>query len=288
MVWKPSVIEKQAGFSGDSMVKEIAVEFKNQGQVLRGLLHIPQGVSDDFAKRHPCVVFLHDYASDRIGEHRILVKTARHLCSNGLACLRFDFRGSGESEGDFSDMTLETEISDAKAAIDFVRSLDAVDPERIGLLGQSFGASVAICIAAEAQVASLVLWAPTIFADYLVERDGKVLIDPYVWLPPKYKEELKRTGKVDIGGLTRGRGFFESLTRVHPLESLSKFQGPVLIICGSEDEVVAPINSDIVYDNVPGQRRLVVIADADHCFSSGIWEAEVIQETCTWLKMTLA
>ncbi len=269
---------------------EVAVEFKNQGQVLRGFLHIPDAqrqAEEQGDQKYPCVVFLHDYASDRIGEHRILVKTARYLCNNGFACLRFDFRGSGESDGDFSDITLETEISDAKAAVEFARSQTLIDPDRIALLGESLGGSIAICIAAEAKIASLVLWAPTVFADYLVERDGKVLIDPYAWLPPSYKEELKRTGKVDVGGLTRGKGFFESLKRVHPLKYLSNYYGPVLVICGSEDEVVAPINSDIVYDNVRGQRKLVVIADADHGFSSSLWEAEVIRETCAWFKTTL-
>ncbi|MGQ9811486.1 MAG: alpha/beta hydrolase, partial [bacterium] len=223
----------------------------------------------------------------RIGEHRILVKTARYLCLNGYACLRFDFRGSGESEGDFSEITLETEMSDAKTAVEFARSHDEIDPERIALLGQSLGGTIAICIAAEVKIASLVLWSPTVFADYLVERNGEVLIDPYVWLPPSYKEELRRTGKVDVGGLTRGKGFFESLTSVDPLASLGNYHGPVVIICGSEDEVVSPINSDIIYGNVPGQKKLVVIVDADHNFSSSLWETQVIHETCEWLKTTL-
>lgn len=105
------------------------------------------------------------------------------MLERGYACLRFDFRGSGESEGDFSEITLETEISDAKTAVEFARSHDKIDPERIALPGQSLGGTIAICIAAEVEIASSVLWSPTVFADYLVERNSEVLIDPYVWLP---------------------------------------------------------------------------------------------------------
>ncbi len=261
---------------------EIGVAFQNEGQILHGMLHLPE-----VGERYPCVILLHDYTSDRIGEHRILVKAARYLCNQGFACLRFDFRGSGESEGDFAEMTLDSEISDTFAAINFISNSVDVEITRIGLLGQSLGGSVAICVAADAGIDSLVLWAPSVFVDYLVERDGEVFKDPYAWLPPTHKEVLKKAGRVDIGGFTRGKAFFESLKRIDPLEALAKYQGPVLIIHGGEDSIVSPLNSELIYDNVSGRRRLVLIDNADHSFSSGVWENQVIEETSRWFEQTL-
>ncbi|HEC82867.1 MAG TPA: alpha/beta hydrolase, partial [Firmicutes bacterium] len=116
---------------------EIGITFKNEGQMLHGMLHLPE-----FGSIHPCVIFLHDYTSNRIGDHCIFVKAARYLCEHGFACLRFDFRGSGESEGDFAEMTLDTEISDALAAIDFVNQTDLFDVSQIALVGQRLGGSV--------------------------------------------------------------------------------------------------------------------------------------------------
>ncbi len=261
---------------------EVGVTFENEGQLLHGMLHIP-----DHGTRHACVIFLHDYTSNRIGDHCIFVKAARYLCERGFVCLRFDFRGSGESEGDFAEMTLDSEISDALAAIDLVRNSDDFDVSAIGLLGQSLGGSVALCVAGDAQVSSLALWAPTIFVDYLVERGGEVVKDPYAWLPQTYQEALKKVGKIDIGGFLRGRAFFESLKRIDPLESLARYNGPVLVIHGGEDSVVSPLNSELIYDNVIGRRRLVLIDDADHTFSSTVWEKQVIEETYQWLAQTL-
>lgn len=261
---------------------EVGISFENDGEILRGMLHLPEAQGE-----LPCIVFLHDYTSNRIGDHRILVKAARHLCSRGFACLRFDFRGSGESEGDFSEMTLDSEISDTLAAIDFVLESIDIDVNRIGLVGQSLGGSVAICAAADAGVDSLVLWAPSVFLDYLVERGGEIVKDPYVWLPPRHQELLKKAGKVDIGGFTRGKAFFESLKRIDPLEALARYDGPILLIHGGEDSIVSPLNSELIYDNVSGRRRLVLIDNADHSFSSNVWESQVIEETCRWFEQTL-
>jgi len=263
-------------------MEEIPVRFENEKQTLVGMMHLP-----DARPAYPCVVFLHSYTGNRIGEHRLLVKAARELSGSGMACLRFDFRGSGESEGDFADVTLEGELSDARAAIKFLSDFKGIDPERIGLVGIGFGASVAACISADNEVNSMALWSPSAFVDYLVERDGEVVKDPYAWLPPNFKEAVKKRGRVDIGGFLRGKGFFESIKKLDPMRDIARYGGPVLIIHGSEDQVMSPVNSELMYDNVKGQRRLVIIDDADHTFSSVHWERQVIDATRAWFEETL-
>src|SRR5208282_4030624 len=89
------------------------------------------------------------FGGTRVEPHRLFVKTSRLLAREGVASLRLDFRGSGESEGDFQSMTLSREIKDAKAALDFLRSQPGVNLERVGILGLSMGGYVAASVAAQ-------------------------------------------------------------------------------------------------------------------------------------------
>ena len=263
-------------------MEEIPIKFGNEDLNLFGMIHLPTR-----EPRYPCIVLLHGYTGTRMGDHCILVKAARELCRSGFACLRFDFRGSGESEGEFADITVDSEISDALASIEFLGGFGGIDRERIGLLGMSLGGSVAACVSAGAGVKSLALWSPWAFTDYLVERGGEVVKDPYVWLPPSFKEAIRKKGRVDLGGYMRGKPFFESLAEIDPLREIAKYNGPVLLIHGSEDQVVSPTNSEFLYDTVKGTRRLIIIDDADHTFSSTYWESQVIQATRDWFNETL-
>jgi pimeloyl-ACP methyl ester carboxylesterase len=263
-------------------MEEIPVRFENEGLALFGMVHLPSR-----EPRYPGVVFLHGYTGDRIESHCLFVKAARTLCRHGLACLRFDFRGSGESEGEFADMTLDGEMSDALAAVEFLKQFAGIDQRHIGMVGLSLGGAVAACVSAQAGIRSLALWSPWAFVDYLVERAGRIVKDPYAWLPANYREAVRKHGKVDIGGYLRGKPFFESMRDMDPLREIAGYDGPVLIISGSEDQVVSPVNSELMYDNVRGTRRLIMIDDADHTFSSTQWENQVIEATLSWFNETL-
>lgn len=263
-------------------MKETPVQFENEGLNLYGMLHLPDGTG-----KHPCVVFLHGYTGNRIEDHCIFVKAARDLCENGVASLRFDFRGSGESQGNFADITVEGETADATRAISFLETVESLDRERTGIVGIGLGGLIAASVAAKTQVKSVALWAPTALVDFLVERGGKIVKDPYAWLPEKFKAAVKNTGRVDIGGFMRGKAYFESLKHVDPMREIAKYDGPVLIVQGSEDEVTLPINSEYLYDHVRGRRLLVVVDGADHTFSSANWEGQVIETTRMWFAETL-
>jgi len=71
----------------------------------------------------------------------------RGLLERGFACLRFNFRGTGRSEGLHGDGVAELE--DVRAALDFVENLDWVDPERLLIAGYSFGCWVGLRAAAK-------------------------------------------------------------------------------------------------------------------------------------------
>lgn len=137
------------------MEKREWITFENEGQRIFGVLHLPKEVKGPV----PAVLFCHGFGGSKIGSFRLFVRQAERLAKAGIASLRVDFRGSGDSEGRFDEVTLGREVSDALKALEYLRGLDAIDPERIGLLGRSFGGIVSVlALGEDKRCKSLVLW----------------------------------------------------------------------------------------------------------------------------------
>lgn len=128
--------------------------FENHGQKIFGVLHKPIGKS-----RVPAVVMCHGFGGNKTGRFRYYVILAEKLAEHGIASLRFDFRGSGDSEGSASEMTLNGLVEDAHKAIDTLHSV--INPSCMGILGRSLGGAVAIKAASERNdIKSIALWVP--------------------------------------------------------------------------------------------------------------------------------
>ena len=90
------------------------VSFQSEGQRISGILHL----SDQ--KNPPCVIASHGLLSSKDSEKYTVL--GEKISREGMAMLRFDFRGIGESEGSEEDNTVSKKITDLSAAIDFIRS----------------------------------------------------------------------------------------------------------------------------------------------------------------------
>jgi alpha/beta superfamily hydrolase len=75
----------------------------------------------------------------------IVFDICQALAERGVAALRFNFRGVGQSGGGYGEGIAEQ--ADVKAALDFTTANKDIDPERIGLAGYSFGGMVALPVA---------------------------------------------------------------------------------------------------------------------------------------------
>ena len=196
--------------------------------------------------------------------------------------LRFDFRGSGDSAGDFSEMTIGGEISDAVKSIDVLTAMQGVDPERIGILGLSMGGCVAACVSGQdARVKSTVMWAP--------------LSDD----PPDRKQEILERAKntptpEEIAQLNPnivGKAFYEELPDISPSVTLQQFTGALLVIHGSGDDVVPASHGRRYYELMRGRDALTeleIVDKADHTFNTVAWEQAVISRSVAWFQRTLA
>lgn len=110
------------------------------------MLHVP----DQRPGKVPFVILFHGFCDDRNEINFVHTELSRRLCERGIASVRFDFAGSGDSDGRFEDMTVSSEVEDGLAILDYVKSLDFVDQSRIAIHGLSMGGCVASMVAGPA------------------------------------------------------------------------------------------------------------------------------------------
>jgi pimeloyl-ACP methyl ester carboxylesterase len=115
---------------------------------IRAFLHRPQGE----VKR--TVLFLHGWSGDRQGPHRMFVDFARRLAADGVASLRIDFRGRGESDGE--DATIASMTDDAEAACNWLKS-EGLQKGGLEVAAICSGTKVAIALATRFPPERLVL-----------------------------------------------------------------------------------------------------------------------------------
>jgi alpha/beta superfamily hydrolase len=126
------------------------VRFSGAGLELEGILHLPAGEGP-----FPAVAMCHPHPLYGGDMHNNVVLAICHaLAEASIAALRFNFRGVGQSEGDFAEGIGKQE--DVVSALAFLASASQVDPSRIGLAGYSFGANVALPVALQDQQVKVV------------------------------------------------------------------------------------------------------------------------------------
>jgi dienelactone hydrolase len=255
---------------------ETFVEFRNRaGKQLRGMIHRPPKARS--RRGTPAVIFFHGFTGDRMESHWIFVKCARALAASGIASLRFDFYGSGESEGDFLEVTLQGEIADARAAVEFLRRYRGIDRNRLGLLGLSLGGTIAASIARESQASALVLWAAVAHPRELRRLAGRAT-----------KPIAGSDGAREYCGHAVSSRFLENLSKIDPLGSLAQFKNPTLIVHPEKDEHLSLAHPEDYYRAVAAPLKdKVIIPGADHTFTSLVWEEEVIRRSVEWFRSHL-
>ncbi len=266
------------------MYKQYSLSFTNAGKRLFGVLLTP---STQKPRRYPCVVLAHGFTGEKTEHHKIFVLCARRLAENGIASLRFDFRFSGDSEGDFENTTISSQISDFKRALKYASSHSKIDKKRIGALGLSMGSVVAFEASLGNKLAkSLCLWATIadpakVFGAWLEKGWFKQMAGGrygvYYGLPPDYSQP----------GWILKKNFFTDLPRHKPLFEAKKLRKPLLIIHGRADQDVDVSNSIDLYQNANEPKRLKLIEDAGHVFFGNRQTEEALAETLKFFKETL-
>jgi alpha-beta hydrolase superfamily lysophospholipase len=116
------------------------VTFVSDGLKLSGRITLPEGYRK--GERRPAVIVLHGFGSTKNSGNVSI--PCDMLSKRGYVTLGFDMRGCGDSEGEKGRVICLEQVADTQNAISFLQTRAEVDPDRIALLGSSFGAAVAV------------------------------------------------------------------------------------------------------------------------------------------------
>ena len=193
---------------------------------LSAILKLP----DSFAASNKCpvAVLCHGFRGTKDEHGGMLKAIADRLARDGIASVRFDFNGHGESEGLFTDMTVPNEIADAKAVVAWAKTQPWAG--RISIFGHSQGGVVAAMTAGELGAKTIdrvVLLAPAcVLKEAAKDGWGRGPgFDPEH--PPK---TLKIWGSVEIGG-----EYVKTAYKLPIYETAKRFDGPALLLHGTGD-----------------------------------------------------
>lgn len=210
--------------------------FTHRGARLYGVLHLPDRTA---ACRRMGVVLCAPLHDEGVRAYRALVECARELARKGFPALLFDYRGCGESEGEFDELSPGSCVEDIRAAADLLTR--EAEVECCGLLGLRMGATFAAIAAAEApsarSISPLVLWSPIVdtrgyFRDLLRGR----LFTEFCTLG-RAESTLKGLtavldagGTVDLQGYRVGRRLYQECLQIDLERRLGSYQGDVLML----------------------------------------------------------
>lgn len=116
------------------------VAFKSDGLNLVGIVHRPKRMKK--GEKRPAFLVLHGFGTSKDGSTPEIL--ANMLEDWGYVALRFDFRSCGESAGERGRVLCEDQVEDTKNAVTWLGRQPYVDAKRIGVIGHSFGAAVAV------------------------------------------------------------------------------------------------------------------------------------------------
>lgn len=236
-------------------MKQQNVEFKVQNETLRGTVYIP-----DSKGPFPAVVFFHGRGSNR----KNYLPMAKKLAEKGIIGLAFDFRGCGESDGDFKDQTHRMGIDDGKAALEFLLRQN-IDKKRIGIQGTSFGGYITGMVLRDYDfIKSVVLRAPS--AHSMITLISK---------PTPTENYFQKR---------------ENWENSDSYKGLGKFRGALLVIESEKDELIPKEAVDKYFDVAikAKKRELYVHKDATHSLSDNPKAMEEFQKiTVDWFLETL-
>jgi hypothetical protein len=172
--------------------EEVFFENKSAGIKLAGTFTYPKN-----GKNFPAVVMVTGSgAQDRdetIFKHKPFLVIADYLSRNGVAVLRFDDRGVGKSTGNFAAATSADFVTDALAAVEYLKARNEVNQSKIGIIGHSEGGMIAPMAASNSNdVAFIILLAgPGIKGSDLLALQTELILKANGTPPNKVEESVK-------------------------------------------------------------------------------------------------
>ena len=198
------------------------------GVNIYGRLYLPKNLSG----KKKAVILSHGLA----GNYRDVTKYAQYLAGRGYVAYAFDYPGGAKNGcstgGGQLNMSIFTEEQNLKTVLNAVRYRSDVDRNQVSLLGESQGGAVSAMLASKypKEVKSLILLYPAFsITDYAQAA---------------FKSINRVPDTLNLFGFTVGKNYFAKLFNYDLLKSATKYNGPVLIMHGTDDIIVPETYSE--------------------------------------------
>lgn len=223
-----------------------SIRIARDGAILAATLELPTH------EPRGAALFAHCFTCTR--HSKAAVAVSRELSDRGIACLRFDFTGLGDSEGDFGADSFPADIADVTAATGWL--VDRFGPGVL-LVGHSLGGAAVLAAAGEIEAVAAVatIGAPANVEHVLrqvsgdlaaIERDGR--------------------GPVTIGGrpFEITREFIEHLRHIDLAREVGELGRPLMILHSPTDQLVGIDNAARLFEAAMHPKSFISLAGADH------------------------
>jgi dienelactone hydrolase len=237
------------------------------GFALAGTFTRPRGASG----RVPCVVMItgsgledRDESIPGVAGYRPFRQFARAFARAGLATLRLDDRGFGDSGGDPSRATTADFADDTRAALAWLRTRPDVDTTRLALAGHSEGGIIAPMVAADdGSVRAVVLVAgPAWTGRHVIESQNRYALGRDGARTPAQVDSIVTVAMAKVDSIAAGQPWLAWFLAHDPLPVLRRVRVPVLVVQGGTDRQVDPRQADelVAALRAAGNRRVTLRA----------------------------
>lgn len=240
--------------------------------IIRGVLNTPDDFNEN--KKYIPIIFYHGLMDDRNGINYMSIQQAKYLTAAGFIVYRFDFRGCGESEGSFYDLTFTRQIEDAKIIYESVEREIFVDKNKIFIRAHSMGGAVAIKIAELKNPKGLILYAPG--SNYSLENSNLI----------KSLDDLSKSqlvGEKDLGGLRLSAKIVEDSRKYDFLKMAKSYEGRVLLVRGEKDPVIEKESMTLLEEKFT-DCKYIEIENIGHNFTSYEKRLEIFELTNDFIR----
>ncbi len=228
----------------------------------------------------PLVVMAHGHGGNR-HEQGSFRNIAERLAANGIASIRMDFPGSGDSSEPFTQYNLSNMQTDLLASRDFAVAHAGIDADRVGLFGWSMGGRLVLLQGRRnSEFDVIATWSPA------ASNDASSMVS---FLGGRDAYEQLRTQAMEHGSAQfttpwgqqqeLGLQWFEAIESSRPLDAIRDFKGPLFVLYGDQDDIVLPEVSEAVIEAAVESAIVVrhVIKGADHGLGIFSDEAELTE-----------
>ncbi|MEC4724598.1 bifunctional alpha/beta hydrolase/OsmC family protein [Shewanella sp. D64] len=239
------------------------IEFPSQGVILAGLLERPVGEIGAYALFAHCFTCGKDIAAAS--------RISRALVQQGIAVLRFDFTGLGNSDGDFANTNFSSNLDDLKAAADFLR--DEYDAPQL-LIGHSLGGAAVLAIANQIPESKAVVTIGAPASPEHVEHNFAASMD-----------EIKSQGlaHVNLGPrqFTIKKQFIDDLAQ-HAKQGFTLDKKALLVMHSPVDDTVSIDQAESIYTQAKHPKSFVSLDSANHLLTNKVDADYVANVIASW------